>query len=328
MMPLEFTTDTINAANAGAVGQAMIEQIRDDLVAHSAWELVEEYTPASVMKWYVFKCLASVSGLDVDYYVIFGRTLGSGLLQAFIAEGYNSSTHVASLYPANFGSNGNTNTWTYDSDGRQTNNTFTLGIAPLGSTQPRFCTWTPSGVSTKWWLTIDDDGFSVAFNGAANGWMHFGAYEWLGSIPNDCAIHFVGSDSPSGIFAYHGITRNPAVASSTAGHAATMAEDSPGGSGTPLALGFVGRIDRNDKLVSDERPVAELAVTINSQGLSAGAVNGMENIGWVAGKVKRMRYGINPPAGIAFGDAYAHNGTLWVPAIPTSGRIWDTGVAV
>lgn len=324
-MGLVFSTGTINAANAGAVGQAMVERIRDDLIAHAAWELVEEYTPASIMKWYVFKCLAASSGLPVDYYVIFGRVLGSGELHAFICEGYNAGTHVASLYPATQGQSSST-LYTYDAQGRQTHNTFTLGIAPLAGSNaaPRSVRWAPSGVSTKWWLIIDDDGFSVAFNGASNGWMHFGKYDWLGSMANACPLHSVSND---GYGLYHGVTRNPAVASSSAGSHATSPNPTPGSTSVPFTIGFAGRLDRNDKLANDQRPVAELPIFVEFNTTLA-HVNGSEAIGYVLGKVKRMRYGTNPPAGVAFGDAYAHNGTLWVPYLPSDGRIWDTGVAV
>jgi hypothetical protein len=33
------------------------------------------------------------------------------------------------------------------------------------------------------------------------------------------------------------------------------------------------------------------------------------------------------PGGFAFGDAFAMNGTLWVPWRPDWGMIFDTGVA-
>lgn len=324
-MPLEFSTGTINAANAGAVGLDMINQIRTDLVAHPAWELVEEYVPASVMHWYVFKCLAAESGLPNDFFVVIGRVIGSGKLVGLICEGYNAGTHTVSLYSTNTGSSSGATLYAYDAQGRQTTHTYALGITdPTGNAPvPRRIHWIPSGVSTKWWLTIDDDGFSVAFNGAANGWMHFGAYEWLGSLANPCPLHSLGSDSGQ----YNNITRNPAVAGGNFGHYALTPGLYPGSTGAPgLLLGLPGRLDRNDKLCNDERAVAELGMVMDFEN-TAGHVNSMESIGYILGKCKRMRYGTNPPAGVAFGDAYSHNGTLWVPYLGTDGRIWDTGVA-
>lgn len=327
-MAKQFTTGTINAANAGAVGLAMINQIRDDLIAHAAWDLVEEYVPASVMRWYVFKCLAAQSGLPVDFYVTFGLTIATGEIRAFTHEGYNLGTHAASLYSSNKGSRSSSTLMAYDASGRQTTDTFVLSTSPLsGSTpSPRYVSWLPTGVSTKWWLVIDNDGVTVAFNGASNGWMKFGAYTWLGSLANACPLFYCGS---TGGF-YTGITRNPACISGNFGHYATTCAISPGGGvGAPSEgiLGFASRLDYNDKLVNDQRAVAELGIVMDPE-IQVAHVNSSENIGKVLGKIRDMRYGTNPPAGVAFGDAYAHNGTLWVPWLPTDGRIFDTGVAV
>jgi hypothetical protein len=50
--------------------------------------------------------------------------------------------------------------------------------------------------------------------------------------------------------------------------------------------------------------------------------------GYALGKQKRMRASIGTvPSGLAFGDAYVLQGRLWVPFLPTDGRMWDTGVA-
>lgn len=326
-MAILFTTGTINQADAGSVGLAMVEKIRDDVVVHPAWDLVEEFTPASgLVRWYVFKCLAAQSGLPSDFYVIFGRTLGSGELRAFVCEGYNAATHVATFFSSIGGSASLT---AYDASGRISGSTVTLGTAVLSTsnavTNPRHLTWLPSGTSTKYWVIVSEDTVSIAFNGASNGFMHFGAYTWLGSLVNPMPLHQSGTTSSSGANSF---TRNPAMANqASASYYGVFGESTAfGGTLAPLPLlGFVGRLDVNDKSLNDRRPVAECGLTLTNG--SPGAVNDAASIGWVMGKAKRVRYGTNAPAGIAFGDAYAHNGTLWVPYLPTDGRIWDTGVA-
>lgn len=319
-MGLSYTTGTINDADAGSVGLAMANQIRDDLIAHAAWELVEEFTPGSgLARWYVFKCLASESGLAADYYVVMGRTLGSGELRFAICEGYDSATHTMSKYAI----------WpsapAFDSLGR-TPATLVLGTAVLSNSggQPKYLSWAPSGTSTKWWLIIDDDGFTVAFNGASNGFVHLGAYIPLtdGSMPIALPLQIVGSSSSDG-----GITRNPAVASSTpAGY--NNALNIYGGGSTNIQswevfLGFLGQFKFNDKLQGNQRPVAEMGIQIES-----GTTDFSTVTGWALGKQKRMRVSNQAmPIGFAFGDAFALDGTLWVPYRPDDGRIWDTGVA-
>ena len=68
-MASTFNTGTINQPDAGSVGLAMAEKIRDELVAHAAYDLVEEFLPASgLVRWYVFKALAAQTGLPSDYY--------------------------------------------------------------------------------------------------------------------------------------------------------------------------------------------------------------------------------------------------------------------
>ena len=318
-MAIAFTTGTINAANAGAVGLAMAEKIRDDVVAHIAWDLVEEYTPASSLAtWYVFKCLAAQSGLSNDFFVILCRTIGSGELRMFICEGYNSSTHVASGHTTP----GQATNYTYDSVGRRPE-TYTLSTAVLASsgTGPLYHSWVPSGVSTKWWITVDNDGFTVAFNGASNSFFHVGAYIPLTDLSNPMPICLIGlTPQNEGC-----LTRNPAVASITEfGMSLQINGGGASGVGSYTPLGFPGRLDANDKLQSDQRPVAEVGITV-FQWTDKRAI-----VGFVLGKQKRMRVGTpsTAPAGIAFGDAYVLQGRLWVPYLPTDYRIWDTGVAV
>jgi hypothetical protein len=136
-------------------------------------------------------------------------------------------------------------------------------------------------------------------------------------------LQIVGSSSGDG-----GITRNPAVASSTpTGY--NNALSIYGGGNTSIQtweaiLGFMGQFRYNDKLQGNQRPVAEMGIQI----VSGGAADYSAVIGWALGKQKRMRVSNQGmPVGFAFGDAFALDGTLWVPYLPTDGRIWDTGVA-
>jgi hypothetical protein len=305
---LLYTTDVINSADAPAVGLAMAETLRDDLIVHDAWELVEEFTPSTI-RWYVFRCLASESGLPSDFYAVMGLTLSSGSIRIGICEDYNPSTHVMSHFP-------NTLTGSqiaFDAQGRS-GATFTLNTTFFGT--PRSHQWTPSGTSTKFWLIAAEDGFSVAFNGASNGFIHVGAYEPLIPTALDMPIQSIGSADSDG-----GITRNPCVAGLTTYDVALSIN---GGGSTNInfpVLGFRGAMSRDDKLQGPGRALAEVGMIIYEW-----ISNGEPIIGWALGKQKRMRVGNNPPGSFVWGDAYVVEGTLWVPYLPNDPRVWDTGV--
>lgn len=312
-----FTTGTISQPDAVSVSLAMAEKIRDDLIAHAAWELVEEFLPSGgASRWYVFRCLASESGLPSDFYIIMGRTLSTGALAFLIAEAYDSTSKIASYFPVY----GTTETHAFDAVGHAST-TFTLGATALAFNNPGpvYSTWTPSGTSSKWWLIVAEDGFTVAFNGAVNGFVHAGAFTPMTPLSWPMPLQMVSSDSSSG-----GITRNPAVAGVSTYRGALKIQG--GGNASPtgnLHLGFLGDLRYNDKLQNNNRPVAEQGIFI-ADPLGGGA---QPNIGWAAGKQKRMRIGSQPPSGFAFGDAYSMQGRLWVPYKADDPRMWDTGVA-
>lgn len=319
-MAILFTTGTINQPDAGSVGQSMVERIRDDVAAHIAWDLVEEFTAASgTCRWYVFKCLATPSGLPSDYYVVISRTLSNGELRLFFCEDYNSSSHLASFWAP-----GSPSAQTWDASGRNTQ-TFTLGTNPsVGSAgQPYYIGWTPGGTSTKWWITTAEDGFTVAFNGPSNGFFHVGVYTPLTALTIGMPIQMTGFTlSGSG---YGVIARNPGVSNiNCAGYAFYVATAGSSSASNGPLLGFANHDLRyNDKLQGGSRPVAEcgMAIFVGSSGEQA-------IYGYALGKQKRMRATLGPlPPGLAFGDAYVLQGRLWVPYSPTDGRMWDTGVA-
>jgi len=316
-MALIYTTGTINQPDAGSVGQAMVEKIRDDVVAHAAWELVEEFTPGGgAVRWYVFKCLAASSGLPADFFVVIGRTLSNGELRFVIGEGYNSGSHTLSFFAQNSGA------INFDSEGRNPA-TMTLGTTVWTTTgaHPKALNWVPSGTSTKWWIIAADDGFTVAFNGPSNGFVHINAYTQLTELAISMPIGIVGSGDSSGA-----LTRNPAVAGANFQNYALHVEGGGASSvGTygPL-LGFAGELRYNDKLQNNQRPMAEIGMVI----YISGAMDQIAQCGRALGKQKRMRgTQAQAPVGFAFGDAYAMDGKLWVPYLPTDGRVWDTGVA-
>jgi len=314
-----FTTGTINQPDAGSVGLAMVERIRDDVTAHAAWDLVEEFTPSGgTCRWYVFKCLATESGLPSDFYWIISRTLGSGELRAFHCEQYDSSAHIARAYgpPSYFQS------YTFDATGRYTAQDYLLGTQPPGNVNPYpfYHYWTPSGTSTKWWIITAEDEVIVAFNGASNGFFDVGAYIPLTQMPIDMPVQQAGYSDGFGR-----ITNNPAVANLTAlGSALTYW----GGSGQNLnsgnvPLGFMGDLRYNDKLQGGQRPVSEMGMVLQIYQGGDEAIQGK-----ALGKQKRMRFTLGQvQAGLAFGDAYVLENRLWVPYNPTDGRLWDTGVA-
>lgn len=317
---LAYTTGTKNEADAGSLGLALAEQIRDDLIAHAAWELVEEFTAAAGnVRWYVFRCLATESGLPSDFFVVLGRTIATGELRFAICESYDNTTHTMSAFgPVGTGSN-----VVYDAEGNNPN-TYVLGTAVFSgaANTPQYNSWNPgANISSKWWLIIDDDGFSVAFNGGVNEFVHVGAYTPLSDLAIALPLQLIGSSATRG-----SITRNPAVAGQTVTGMALELEGGGGGlnSLNGLVLGFVGDLRYNDKLQTNQRPVAEMGMNVypSSAGIQA-------TFGWALGKQKRVRVGASAssPVGFAFGDAYALDGTLWVPYAPTDRRMWDTGVA-
>lgn len=318
-----FTTGTINQPDAGSVGQAMAERIRDDVVAHDAWELVEEFTPAAgTCRWYVFKCLASESGQDHDFFVVMGRTLGNGRLKFSICDTYNASGHEMSGFPV-----ATVYYKTIDETGRYPD-PWTLGTSNFEDgepqTSPMSLDWVPSGTSTKWWLIVAEDTISASWNGASNGWVHLGVYEYLGQLANDLPFNMIGSASGRGY-----ITCNPALANVYIGNTNQQCMKSVGGGGGQgsynlIALGFSGPWKYNDKLQNNQRPVAEVGMAMDAQYNESGVAV----YGFALGKQKRIRFsGYSMPDGLAYGDAFALNGTLWVPWHPLDGRIFDSGVA-
>ena len=315
-MAKTFTTGVLNAANAAALGQALANQIRDDLVADPAWELVEEYVPATVMHWYVFRCLGAQSGLFADYYVVMGRTLATGSLRFAICEDYNSTTHVMSKFSAN-----STTAHAYDAQGRH-QGTFTLATSQFASTggQPKYIEFLPSGTSLKWSMIVEEDAFVGLFNGATDGFVDIGTYVPLSDPPSAMPILHQGGASTQG-----GVTRNPAVAGITPTQPDVMTVLAGGSSGSPSGVpyGFRGSLTYGDKLQGNAKMVCPWAVTMSSS-----AAGWEESYGELLGYTKRMRVGETPPAGFAWGDAYVLNGSLWVPYLETDPRIWDTGVPV
>lgn len=312
---LAYTTGVINEANAATVAQTMAGQIRDDLVAHAAWELVEEFTPSTgTVNWCVLKCLATESGLPSDFYAVIGRTLATGELRFAIGEGYNAATNTLSGFaPIATGS------VAYDSNGCNPA-TYVLGTGPFsgfGDT-PMYLGWVPSGVSTKWWLVAAEDGFTVAFNGAVNEFVHLGAYIPLTGIAIDLPLQIMGSAQNDG-----GITRNPSVAgTNVSGLSLEMQGGGSPNSNIGPSLGFRGDLRYNDHLQGDQRAVAEQGISMYLN------TNSPTVYGWALGKQKRMRVGGGQvPSGFVWGDAYDLGGELWVPYKPDDLRIWETGVS-
>lgn len=316
-MGLIYTTGVISGQpNAAAVGTAMAERIRDDLVAHEAWELVEEYSPGTVV-WYVYKCLATESGLSADFYIVVARVISTGQLRFSVCETYTQATHIMAHYPRSLGSGSPV----WDAQGRSPS-TLTLGTGgfPGGAADPIYITWLPSGTSTNWWIIVGDDGFTIAFNGASNGFVHAGAYIPLCDEAIALPVQIIGTDNDGGI------TRNPAVAGDT-----SAISESPhriragGGASTPQGkwLGFsndFGGLNKTDALNGNRRLVVELGMVI--------AGTNPDILGYALGKQKRMRYSEgSQAAGITWGDSFSIEGTLWVPYNPGNNRIFDTGVA-
>lgn len=313
-----FTTGTINQPDAGSVGLAMAERIRDDVVAHAAWELVEEFTASGgTCRWYVLRCLATESGLPSDFYWVICRILGSGELRAFHCEQYDSSAHIARKY----GPSSYTNQYTFDVNG-SIDVDYILGAQPVGNQNPYpgFHTWIPSGTSTKWWIITAEDQVVVAFNGPSVGFFSVGVYIPLTQMPITMPIQHSGYSDGFGR-----ISNNPAIANITH-YGAGLTYNGGGGTSagsSSVPLGFMGDLRYNDKLQGGQRPVSEVGMMLQLWNQGDQAIQGQS-----LGKQKRMRYTLGQmQAGLAFGDAYVLENRLWVPYRPDDARMWDTGVA-
>lgn len=322
-MPITYTTGTINQPDSGSVGLAMVERIRDDIAGHTAWDLVEEFTAAAgTVRWYVLKCLGSTNGLGSDFFLVIGRILATGELRFSMCESYNVATHAMQY----FGVRNIPTPAQMDAFGRlPAATTYTLGptIYSGATGQPSYHTWTPSGTSTKWWIIVADDTVSIAFNGAVNGFIHAGAYTPLDQLGNAFPLQMIGSSDSEGV-----MTRNPAVANALLNTYAYALKFNGGGLTSlsySTALGFEGPWQYNDKLQNSMRAVAELGMTMLSY---PGQSDWATVYGYALGKQKRIRRSNQSmPGGFAFGDAFALNGTLWVPWRPDLGQIFNTGVA-
>lgn len=326
-MPIIYTTGTISQPDAGSVGLAMLQRIRDDVTAHEAWELVEEFAVASAtVQWTVLRCRAftaagvPLSGLPADFFVVIGRTLSTGELRFSICETYSVAARQMQHYPV-FGTS---TAVAFDAEGRLPA-TFTLGASTFAATggTTRYSAWVPSGTSTKWWITVADDGFTVAFNGPSNGFVHIGRYTPLAQLSITFPLQIVGSSAAEG-----GITRNPAVSGISAPTYALGilgASGTAGVGGSGARLGFGGDMRYNDKLQGARRAVSEFGMVMEANPFVA---DWMAVYGFALGKQRRIRLGAGAaPTGFAFGDAYSLEGRLWVPYLPTDLRIWDTGIA-
>ena len=269
-MAIAYTTGTINQPDAGSVGLAMVEKIRDDLALHAAWELVEEFTPGGgAVRWYVFKCLLGVSGLANDFFIVIGRTLATGELRFAICEGYNAGSHTMAFYSRIGSASPN-----FDSEGRNSSDTYTLStvVFPSSGASPKYHAWIPSGTSTKWFICAADDGFTVAFNGASNGFVHCGGYVPLCEMVIPTPVILISSGSNQGE-----LTRNPAVAGISASYNALVTDNSGGGAGDTSSLtplGFMGNLQFNDKLQNNQRAVAESGIMIYNASATDSAVQG------------------------------------------------------
>lgn len=317
-----FTTGTESQSSAVDLAAAMVGQIRDDVVAHPAWELVEELDFSNV-SWCILRCLASGSGLTDDFYFVIGRTEDSGEVWFSVCEDYDVGTNTMSHFPV---WNRNTDV-TYDESGRHPA-TRVLGNANFDQNEsngPLIHRWFPQSSSVNWWIIVSEDTVTVAFNGSPNAFVHVGAYTYLGQQPNLLPVQIIGTEQVFG-----GITRNPALEAKTRTSTFNYAQLFHGGANltnyTPylIPLGFQGSWKSNDALQNNQRPVAEVGMAMVPH---ASNDTWPAQYGYALGKQKRMRFSSQAmPSGFSFGDAFALNGELWVPFKPDDGRIWNTGI--
>lgn len=319
-----FTTGSEAEASAPVLAETLLGQIRDDVTAHAAWELVEEFT-VSGTNWIVLKCLASVSGLSDDFYVVMGRTISTGESFFTIAEDYDAGTNVLSNFPTWNLSGSNIQ---YDGSGRNpvTRTLNGTNFDQNTNNAPFINQWYPQSNAVNWWIIVSEDTFTVGLNGSPNWFIHVGAYTYLGQLPNLLPIQMIGSQQWFG-----GITRNPAIESKLLAPTFGYVHLFYGGADTSLStnrwtpLGFQGPWKANDALQNDQRPVAEVGMAMVPH---ASDDTWPAQYGFALGKQKRMRASKETmPSGFSFGDAFALNGKLWVPYKTDDGRIWDTGIA-
>jgi len=124
------------------------------------------------------------------------------------------------------------------------------------------------------------------------------------------------------------VTRNPLAASATKGHWWCRCQAlSSIGSGNLIGYQS-GDPDWKDALQSSKSPVAEVLVTLDSDGSAQAGTNTTDVMGRIAGKLKHTRYITGQGSSAVFGDSYKMGGNLWVAdkVGAQSVMLWDTGV--
>lgn len=321
-MAIEFHTGTQvdGGGNQAANMAALQNTLRDHIVAHAAWELVEEVTTAA-NQVQVFKCLAAVSGLAADFHVALLRALavnGESLSLA-VFETYDTATDTVGRFAPTI------------INSIRTPDPATGAFA--GSTTLQALTnvnnvfLAPRGAAVDYWLVVRDDALALGLQVGATQTAGFaGAFDSRvdNSAVNDPLPLAVGKieDTSTSATATNtwSSTRQPfPPAAGTTGLFTLWGPcASPDSATAPWATGQA--FTTGDRLQAGKVTFQEIMVL---------HANGAVVSGTLRGKFKGMRRLMNPPSGVAFGDTVTFNGTKWVYAGNVSSRsTWvDTGVA-
>lgn len=320
-MAIEFHSGSqVDAGGVQAANMAALQAtLRDHIVAHAAWELVEEVT-TTANQVQIFKCLAAVSGLSADFYVALLRALavnGESLSLALF-ETYDAATDTIGRMAPTITSSARTPD---PATGAITTTATTQSLAGVNAVF-----LSPRAAAVDYWLVVRDDAIILGLQaGAVQSAGFAGAFESRVDNPavNDPLPLAVGKVEDSSVSATStntwSSTRQPfPPAAATAGLftlwgpcASTDSATAPWAANQAFTTG--------DRLQAGKVTFMEIMV------LHAG---GATVSGTLRGKFKGLRR-LNPPSGAAFGDTVIFNGTKWVYAGASSSRsTWvDTGVA-
>lgn len=330
---------TATGATAAAAATALGDAIKALAITHPSWSVVEDIiTGSSSWRWLVLKCTATGSQPN-DFYVAFNMLGGSPAI-VLAGESYNTGTHTLSTVACGGPSANNA----LDSAGRLST---VVTAAPSASgavttTGPGFVPAALNQVALNattiyWWASFGDDNCMLAWSTVqANldgNVAYFGGFESLVPTPatNDpvrvCAVRMYGISVGSANTSCSGTSREPLqVASTSRVYAGTVIEPAIG-----VSLGYTyeyGRAVSNGlDAYNSEAAAVSRVLLLSPSYLNSGAE--LTQRVSLRGRLNDTLYspGAAAVSGVAPGDTFSYNGTLWIYLGTTSKALRNTGVA-
>ena len=161
-----------NAPTSGSTGDAVVAAIGTALTSHPAWEAVTTDTSGAYVR-HVWRCLASVSGLPQDFYVV-GWSWGTTEFRFWLAEDFDGTSFSGAA-----GLSGTT-----DTDGKLTASVplanFTNSRWSASQTTfPTFAQHLRITAGMEWQLVVHNDHMVVTSDDVYGDPRYLGAFESL-----------------------------------------------------------------------------------------------------------------------------------------------------